>query len=127
GALDASGPIATGTIGNGYSSFGRVENGQYFQGDLDEIWIYDGVVDDDTVVALMNHTRHCNFPVHFAIDHDGAAVNCEPEPITITAHDDGHGVLGGYLGQVTVSTSTGHGDFTAPGAFGALTPGLPDS
>ncbi|EAR62751.1 hypothetical protein MED92_06518 [Oceanospirillum sp. MED92] len=48
GALNASGTSTTGTISNSFSSIGRIEdNGgspEYFQGQLDEVLIYDSVL-----------------------------------------------------------------------------------
>ncbi|GAB1256943.1 hypothetical protein NBRC116494_14450 [Aurantivibrio plasticivorans] len=63
GALDASGSIATGVIGNSYSSIGRIEDTggspEYFQGLLDEVRVYDGVLTDAVVTAIMAETHPC--------------------------------------------------------------------
>lgn len=63
GALDASGSIAGGVIGTGYSSIGRVENTggapTYLEALLDEVHVFDGVLTPAEVSALMMQTRPC--------------------------------------------------------------------
>lgn len=63
GTLNISGSIATGVIGNGYSSIGRVQNtggaAQYFDGLLDEVRIYDAVLSDAEVAAIRLETHPC--------------------------------------------------------------------
>lgn len=49
---------------------------------------------------------------HFAIVHDGAAVNCQAEPVTIVAHDAAHAVVTGYGSSIALATSTANGDWT---------------
>ena len=61
-------------------------------------------------------TYPCNTTTadHLAIEHSGSAVNCEPAAITLSAHtdDDPHVVDISYTGTVTLSTSTGNGDWS---------------
>lgn len=59
---------------------------------------------------------------HFALIHDGSAINCQAEPVTIVAHDSLHAVVTGYVSQVALGTSTVNGEWTgiAAGA-GTLT------
>ncbi len=66
---------------------------------------------------------------HFAISHDGSASNCFAESITITAQDASDATVTTYAGTITLSTSTGNGDWQvgASGAHGTLTPGASDS
>ena len=49
---------------------------------------------------------------HYAISHDGLAINCQAEPVTISGDDAAHAVITDLTGTVTLSTSTGHGDWT---------------
>ncbi|WP_428607793.1 DUF6701 domain-containing protein [Sedimenticola sp.] len=55
GVLNQSGAIATGIIGNGYTSIGRIENtagsSTYFNGQLDEVMVFDGVLSDAEVLV----------------------------------------------------------------------------
>lgn len=67
GSLNQSGTIATGLIGTPFSSIGKIDNtaaggsapGQYFDGQLDEVRIYDQVLDDAQVTAIMAEVRPC--------------------------------------------------------------------
>lgn len=87
GTLDQSGTLATGIIGNSFSSIGRIEDTggspEYFQGQLDEVKIYDSVLNDAQVTALYTETRSCGAltPLaHFAFeqsDWSGAGVSID--------------------------------------------------
>lgn len=57
---------------------------------------------------------------HFAISHDGNGVNCQAEPVVIMAHASDHSVAQNYSGTISLSTSTGHGDWSAAVAIGTL-------
>jgi len=63
GVQERAGTLASGVIGASYSSLGRVEDSAgtplYFSGDLDEIYIFDGVIDSAKVNELMNDSRSC--------------------------------------------------------------------
>lgn len=65
GALESSGAIIAGTIGNTYSSIGRVEvvgtttTPQYFAGSIDEVQVYSGVLSDAEVTTIMAQTHVC--------------------------------------------------------------------
>ncbi|MDX1455135.1 MAG: DUF6701 domain-containing protein [Gammaproteobacteria bacterium] len=52
---------------------------------------------------------------HFAIIHDGSAVNCQPEAITIVAHNADHTVLDTYVSTINLSTSSNNGDWSTNG------------
>jgi len=59
-------------------------------------------------------------PDHFSIDHDGSAVNCQAERVTIAAHDLVHAADPTYTGTIAISTSTGHGDWSLVSGSGIL-------
>jgi len=63
GSLNASGSIATGTIGTAFASIGRIEDTggtpEYFNGLLDEVRVYDSVLSNSQVTAVMNATHPC--------------------------------------------------------------------
>ncbi len=59
-------------------------------------------------------------PDHFSISHDGSGVNCQAENVTIAAHDTGHNVDTTYTGTITLSTSTGRGDWSLVTGTGVL-------
>ncbi len=60
-------------------------------------------------------------PSHFEIDHDGSAVNCQAENVTIVAHAADHSTVTDYTGTITLSTSTAHGDWSLVTGGGTLT------
>lgn len=57
---------------------------------------------------------------HFAIVHDGSGINCQAEGVAIEAHDVTHFNVDDYTGTVSLSTSTGHGDWSLLGGGGVL-------
>ena len=63
GVLERSGTLATGTIGNSYFSIGRVETTSgtpiYFAGNLDELYVYDSVINAAKITELYNDSRTC--------------------------------------------------------------------
>ncbi len=56
GVLDRSGNLPTGLIGTSFSSVGRIEDTggtpEYFEGDLDELLIFDSVLSDNAVTTI---------------------------------------------------------------------------
>jgi len=73
------------------------------------------------VIATFRSTGSTT-PDHFAIIDAGTAVNCQASPVTITAHSATHAPVA-TTGTITVSTSTGHGDWTLTTGGGTFTPG----
>lgn len=65
-------------------------------------------------------------PDHYAVASAGTAVNCQPAPVTITAHDASHGAIA-TTDTITLSTSTGHGDWALTSGAGALSAGAANS
>jgi hypothetical protein len=74
-------------------------------------------------VAIGTTTTCPSGPDHFSIVHDGSAVNCQAEPVTLTAHDASHAVQSDFTGSVTLSTSSGNGDWSLVTGAGALVNG----
>lgn len=61
---------------------------------------------------------------HFAISHSGTGVNCQAEAVTITAHDGSHNAVTlSAATTITLTTSTGLGDWTLTTGLGTLTNG----
>ncbi|UZE98080.1 DUF6701 domain-containing protein [Alkalimarinus alittae] len=111
GVLDKSGTLATGIIGNSFSSIGRIEDTggtpEYFEGSLDELKIFDSVLSDTDVTTLFNETRVCP-PTSctlgsFAITQPAYGLACPNAraPINIKAMcDDGVTVKDDYAGTI---------------------------
>ncbi len=57
---------------------------------------------------------------HFAISHSGSGVNCQAEPVTLTAHDATHNPINANGSVIGISTSTGRGDWTLQTGSGTL-------
>jgi len=69
-------------------------------------------------------------PGSFSIAGTGSASTCSAQTLTITARDAGGNTLSNYTGTVTLSTSSGRGDWSAgssPAPAGTLTPGASNS
>lgn len=113
GALNKSGALAGGIIGNSFSSIGRIEDTggtpEYFRGDLDEVKVFGGVLTDENVMALYNETRECSCTLgSFAITQPTYALACPNAraPINIKAMcDDGVTVKDDYAGTIDLSTN----------------------
>ena len=95
----------------------------YWQGAIDEFRIYDQALDASQIQSAKNKTHPCDIsPLdHFAIYHDGHAVNCQREQITIEAHYADHSIMTDYTGAITLSTNSSHGDWSTHDAQGSLT------
>jgi MSHA biogenesis protein MshQ len=65
-------------------------------------------------------------PDHFAISDAGTAVNCQASPVTIMAHSLTHAPVA-TTGTITVSTSTGHGDWSPTSGGGSFIAGASNS
>ena len=65
-------------------------------------------------------------PDHFAISDAGTAVNCQASPVTITAHSLTHTPVA-TTDTITVSTSTGHGDWSLTTGGGTFSAGASNS
>lgn len=92
-------------------------------GNNDEIF-FDNV-DIRGTVPILNPA--CVQVDHFAIQHDGAAVNCQAEPVILRAHQLDHSDEASYADTVTLSTSTANGDWSLAVGNGPFVPGAADS
>ncbi len=61
----------------------------FFDGNIDEVRIYDLVLSASEVQDVMNATHPCpNAVDHYAITHDGVVITCEAAAVTVTGHDN---------------------------------------
>ena len=93
----------TGVSNNGYT-------GNSADGFIDEVRIYGIPLTPGMVAADMADTHSCTN--HFVIGHDGAGINCQAEPVLISAHLVDHTLDTLYTGLLYLSASTGRGDWT---------------
>lgn len=57
---------------------------------------------------------------HISIEHDGSAVNCQPEVVIIKAHAADHTVAKEYIDEITLTTGNGHGDWSLAVGLGSF-------
>lgn len=57
-----------------------------FDGSIDEVRVYAKAMNSAEITTVMNETRTCSISFdHIRITHDGTALSCEPETITVQA------------------------------------------
>jgi len=112
GALPA---LATLYIGDNRTSGVTPSNGtpNGANGAIDEFYVYPIDVSGPQFQADMALTRPvCTALDHFRIIHNGTA-SCGPAQVTIEAHDVNHALFSLAGTTMTISTSTGHGSWSA--------------
>ena len=128
GELDSSRTSSAGTIGNSFSSLGRIEDTagspEYLDADLDEVAVFDSVLDDDQVTLIYDRqrnglnldgsTRTCIVAgvADFVINHDGYGIHCAAESIRVTARDASGATLTTFDQGITLDTQTGWGSWS---------------
>jgi MSHA biogenesis protein MshQ len=65
-------------------------------------------------------------PDHYALSDAGSAVNCQPAPVTISAHNSAHGDVA-TTDTITLNTSTSHGDWSLGSGGGTFVAGPPNT
>ena len=104
--------------------------GNSANGDLDQVRIYNGVEGGSALVTRdMNITAICLD--HYQITHSGTGINCQPENVTIAAHDASHAaVVPASTITVTARRVAGaagnHGDWSLVAGTGILNNGAAD-
>jgi MSHA biogenesis protein MshQ len=81
-------------------------------GIIDEVNIYNTEINVSQALADMNATHACTSIDHFHIIHNGSAVTCDATPVTIEAHDVNHALISLSGVNLTLSTSTNHGNWS---------------
>ncbi|WP_210398210.1 LamG domain-containing protein [Motiliproteus sediminis] len=120
GVLDGTFAESSDRIPN-YASdlhIGNLFNGselKVFKGIIDEFKLFRRALTAEEVVNHMGQTRACAFcsPVvdHYAVSHDGVAVSCRAELITITAHNVSETAVDPGGVSLALNTSTGRGQW----------------
>ncbi len=100
-----------------------------FNGNIDEVRVYDSVLTASQITTLMNQTRPCAATAvdHYVIAHSNLGVTCEAELVTVTAHDASHATIAPSSSTtITLSSSiandgwalaSGGGTFTSPDQY----------
>lgn len=100
----------------------------HFKGAIDEARIFQGVLSDASVNAQKDRVRSCPISLSgFVFSGTGAASTCAPQTITVTAKDSLGSTVTNYTNAVTLSTSSGKGNWTLATGSGAFVAGAADS
>ncbi len=140
GGLIASNPVSTATlsvqslmIGQEQDSVGgSFNNSQAFRGQQDEVTFWNRPLAASEVSEIYTNVSNglnmdgsgrtcpaCVLITYYEIQHDGSAIVCYPEAIHIVARDSSGGIVTGFTGTITLTTSTGNG--TWYGSYSGLT------
>ncbi len=136
GNLENTSTSTTGTISREFYSIGRIEYSSgtpvYFNGNLDEVMIFDSVLNEDNVQTIYTNQlagnnwdgseRVCNNPTAsaFILSHDRSGIHCLAEPISVSAVDSANVVVPSYIGAITLDTQSGDGTWTLATGNGTL-------
>ena len=92
-----------------------------FQGGIDEVRVYDFAQTAAAIVADMNSTHPCTAQVdHYRVLHDGSALSCSPEQITVQACADAT-CTSLYTGGASGTVSPTSTNFNIPTGAGQVT------
>lgn len=123
---------ATAIGGESASSSEGTSSAFHFNGNIDELQVYSGLLNSSEVAAQLSRSRSC--PVAaiagFTITGTGSASSCTPQTLTITAKDAAGNTLTSYTGTVNLSTSNGKGTWSlgsGPAPSGSFTTGAANS
>jgi MSHA biogenesis protein MshQ len=99
-----------------------------FPGNIDEVILYNNNLSTAQITSVAQATHLCanSVPDHYAVSAAASAVNCTPQPVTISAHTSAHANLN-TDDTITLGTSTGHGDWTLTGGAGTFAAGASNS
>lgn len=116
---------------NGFDLFigeNSQQRNRYWNGDIDELKLWDQAITPQAIVTHMNRTRPCVSctSAEFVITHDNYGIHCVDETIQVDVVDSLAGLPRiDYNAQVTLDTQTGNGTWrlvTGSGAFVDATP-----
>ncbi|MFG6413288.1 DUF6701 domain-containing protein [Roseateles sp. DC23W] len=117
------------TIGGESASSSEGQSSSFhFNGHIDELQVYNGVLNSSAITTQLTRSRSCPVPAinSFTIGGTGSASTCRPQPLTITARDINGNTLTSYTGTVNLSTSSGIGTWSpgsGPAPSGSLVAG----
>lgn len=103
------------------------ESSYHFKGNLDEVAVYSGALTTTQLATIRSQTHACTSGIHHvAISAPATALTLNATPVTITQHNAAHALLASG-GTISLSTSTGRGDWSIGSGTGTLAPGAANS
>ncbi len=99
------------------------QRNRYWNGDIDELVIWDASINAQQVTDHMNRTRPCEScaSAEFVITHDNHGINCLDETVGVEVVDSLAGTPRlDYNAQVTLDTQTGNGTWSLVNGTGVL-------
>ncbi|MBX3665094.1 MAG: hypothetical protein KF834_05370 [Burkholderiales bacterium] len=135
GSLSGSATSETGTVTTAFSSIGRIEDTggtpMYFNGQIDEMRVYDRVLTAAEVAVVYDLKRPCDVEAldHIRITHgSGSGLTCNPSTLTIRACANADCTIeytGGVAGTLTATGATtnfaGGAGFAIASGLGSVT------
>jgi len=98
--------------------------GRHFDGGIDEVRIYNTVLTPPQIREIMNSTRPCHIAVnHYSIHHSGTYATCEAATVEVSAHNSLHNLQPANGTTITLSTSSGEGDWSLKAGAGSFNNG----
>lgn len=100
------------------------QRNRYWDGDIDELTVWDRAITLADVTSHMNRTRPCTncSNVSFLINHDNYGIHCLAETIRVDTVDSLTGApRTDYVDQLTLDTQTGQGTWTLVSGSGTFT------
>lgn len=105
------------------------QRNRYWDGDIDELTLWDGAVSAAEIVNHMNRTRPCTncSNVSFLINHDNYGIHCLAETVQVDIVDSLTGApRSDYNDQLTLDTQTGAGTWTLVTGSGTFNDAVAD-
>jgi MSHA biogenesis protein MshQ len=103
---------------------GGASNSSYyrFYGDLDEVKIFNGSLNQSQVVEVMNQTHPCGSTAvgSFVITHDNRGLYCLDESISVSARDSDGALMTTFSDAITLDTQTGTGSWSLVSGSGSV-------
>lgn len=120
-----SGPVS---IGGETSGSSESSSNFHFEGQIDEVNVYESALSSSQIATLYAETHACSVIAsvdHFDIDFGSStASTCAPKTVTITACADSgcSSAFTSYTGTIALSTSSSHGTWAVTTGSGSLSP-----
>ncbi|HYM33775.1 MAG TPA: DUF6701 domain-containing protein, partial [Steroidobacteraceae bacterium] len=99
------------------------QTGRFWDGDIDEVTLWDQPVAQSTIQAHMAATHSCSTVVHFVIQNSAYGIHCVAQTITVNVRDAANNPVTTYNQQITLDTGTGKGDWSLVTGSGTLNNG----